>query len=96
MRHRRARRSDSKDARLKKKRPRLVDEERRIRTTLERWVERDKKCKSLHRAVQDAEKDLRRALTKDGWALYLLLEELINERHVEIVGAAIRFARVKR
>jgi hypothetical protein len=72
------------------------DHERHVRTALERWVERDRKCRALHRAVRSAETDLKRALTKEGWALYLTLEEHINARHVEIVGAAIRLARSPR
>jgi hypothetical protein len=46
--------------------------------------------------VRKAEQALRKELTKDAWKLYLLLEEQINARHIEIVGAAIRFAQTPR
>jgi hypothetical protein len=69
------------------------DEERRIRGALDRWVVRNRKCRALHRAVRDAEGDLRKAMSTEAWKLYLLLEEHINARHVEIVTAAIRITR---
>ena len=72
------------------------DAERRARGALDRWVVRDRKCRTLHRAVRNAEKDLRLAVTKDAWELYLVLEEHINARHVEIIGAAIRIAKKTR
>jgi hypothetical protein len=73
-----------------------TEDDRRVRTTLDRWVERDRKCRALHRNVRKAEQALRKELTKDAWKLYLLLEEQINARHIEIVGAAIRFAQTPR
>ena len=78
---------------MKKRNTAGGDQERRIRGALDRWVERDRKCRTLHHAVRDAEKALKRALTEESWALYLALEEHINARHVEIVGAAIRITR---
>ena len=73
--------------------PPKLDVEHRIRSAVERWVERDRRCRSLHRAVRAAEKDLRSAVPKEAWVLYLALEEQMNARHIEIVSAAIRITR---
>ena len=73
-----------------------TDADRRVRGALDRWVVRDRRCRSLHRAVREAEQELRRAVTKEAWELYLVLEEHINARHVEIIGAAIRISKKTR
>ncbi len=59
---------------------------------LDRWLARDRACRALTRAVQDAQAKLRRAVNDDTWALYLALEERVNARHLEIVAAAIDLA----
>ena len=69
------------------------DEERRILSALDRWVMRNRKCRKLHQAVRDAEKGLRRAVSIEAWELYLVLEEHMNARYMEVVGAAIRISR---
>lgn len=63
-----------------------------VRKALDAWIEHDDDYRALADAVQDAQAELRRAVTDDAWALYLVLEERVNARHWEIVTAAIELA----
>ena len=71
-----------------KKSPRVKDEQR-AQLALERWVQQDKACGSLSRAIRKAQATLRRTVSDEAWTVFLGLEELINTRHVEVVRAAL-------
>lgn len=70
---------------------RTKDEEA-VDRALTRFARRSVTVQRLTKRVLRAQRALQKVVSKRAWLFYLRLEEAVNERDLEVLDAAIRFA----